>query len=109
MDNYIRAISNFYRIDANTKNIEGYKQIVSKYIEDSLNGQRTTVNELSSLKNLVDIIKKMSLFEIQYLIDNSEDNSKILLMEEMNNRLHDDNENKQKLKEINKHNKKIIS
>ena len=99
---YINAISNFYRISGVTKNIEKYNSIMFQYKNGKFGTQNLTLYEILSIANEKDLIKKMNLYELQYLVDNSSDITKMLFIEEIKNRFGDSGKAKSRVKALNK-------
>ena len=102
LENYIKAISNFYRINDITKNIEKYNSIMAQYRNGKFGAESLTLYEILSFANEKDLIKQMSLYELQYLVDNSSSNTKMLFIEEIKSRLSSSKKDKSIVKVLNK-------
>ncbi len=101
MKNYINAISKFYRINTLTKNVERYNAIMAQYRNGEFGDEPLTLYEILLFANEEDLINQMSLYELQYLVDNSSGTTKMLFIEEINNRFGENSKEKSRVKALN--------
>lgn len=97
LTNYINAISNIYKINIRSKNIEKYNSVMSSYRSGEDGEDNLTIAQILEMANEKNLIERMTLPELQYLSSNSSGITKLFFAEEIKKRL-DENINDAKEK-----------
>ena len=97
LTNYINAISNIYKINIRSKNIEKYNYVMSSYRSGEYGEDNLTIAQILEMSNEKNLIERMTLPELQYLSSNSSGITKLFFTEEIKKRL-DENINDAKEK-----------
>ena len=87
LTNYINAISNIYKINIRSKNIEKYNSVMSSYRSGEYGEDNLTIAEILEIANEKNLIERMTLPELQYLSSNSSGITKLFFAEEIKKRL----------------------
>ena len=105
LEDYIKAIANFYKIEGITENIKKYKTIMAQYRNGEFGSEHLSLHEILCRANEKDLINQMSLYELQYLLDNSFGFSRMLFNGQIESILNGNVDNKKeklKVKSLNK-------
>lgn len=87
LTNYINAISNIYKINIRSKNIEKYNYVMSSYRSGDYGEDNLTIAQILEMANEKNLIERMTLPELQYLSSNSTGITKLFFAEEIKKRL----------------------
>lgn len=97
LTNYINAISNIYKINIRSENIEKYNSVMSSYRSGEYGEDNLTIAQILEMANEKKLIERMTIPELQNLSSNSSGITKLFFAEEIKKRL-DENINDAKEK-----------
>lgn len=87
LTNYINVISNIYKINIRSENIEKYNSVMSSYRSGEYGEDNLTIAQILEMANEKNLIERMTLPELQYLSSNSSGITKLFFAEEIKKRL----------------------